>query len=190
MHACKKTSWSLIPGLCLLALAGAAMAAFSVNKISARLEDRALRIEGSLDLGLSDKVEEALSKGIPLEVRVGVRLYRERPWLWDEQLEQWVLRHRILYHALSNQYLVNRGPEQAQAESFTSLQEALAYMGTLDGWRLPLESTPELEADAAYRVEIRASLSVESLPAPLRPVAYTSPSWHLNSGWTSWKVLP
>ena len=45
-----------------------------------------------------------------------------------------------------------------------------------------------LAAQGEYLVRMRAHLDIETLPAPLRPVAYTSPSWHLNSGWTTWTI--
>ena len=31
---------------------------------------------------------------------------------------------------------------------------------------------------------------IEALPAPLRPIAYVSPSWRLSSGWYEWVFVP
>ena len=92
------------------------------------------------------------------------------------------------YHALSGQYLVS-GPydDSPQVESFTSLQQALKHIGAIEELSLPINQ-PLAVGDRRYLIELRASLDIERLPAALRPVAYTSPSWHLNSGWTTWKV--
>src|SRR5437868_4182547 len=71
---------------------------------------------------------------------------------------------------------------------FLSSGEALKFLGGLSELRLPLPETTTLAADDDYNVQLRVHLDIEALPAPLRPVAYTTLSWHLNSGWTSWNV--
>jgi len=165
-----------------------ATAEFRVMQLTPVIKDQSLLLNGELDLGLSEKTEEALSKGIPLEVIIELQLYRKRPIVWDQLVQEWEFRHKIRYHALSGQYLVkDHVKEPDKTESFTSLQQALAYMGTLEDLELAVKQ--ELpESGAEFKVLLRASLAIEPLPVALRPVAYTSPSWHLNSGWTTWKV--
>jgi Domain of unknown function (DUF4390) len=162
---------------------------FEVTDIQARLSKKTLAIKGSIDLVLSDKAEEALSKGIPLNVIIDANLVKTRPVIWDQQLASWKLQRSIRFHALSGQYLVSTTTkdQSPDIESFISLQEALSYMGNIDLEDLAL--APEKLQDANnYLLELRAFLDITALPAPLRPVAYTSRPWHLNSGWTTWKV--
>jgi hypothetical protein len=59
-------------------------------------------------------------------------------------------------------------------------------MGTLNEISFEMPSLARTEQN--YVLDVRVSLDIESLPAPLRPVAYTSLDWHLNSGWTTWTV--
>jgi len=180
---CGKDLWLVL----LLAWSGAVGAEFSITDISAKLTEGALVINGALELDLSDKAEEALSKGIPLEIKIHVHLQKHRNIIWNKQVGNWVLRHKIRYHALSGQYLVSgHETDPDHVESFTALQEALKSMGALDELTLPILDA--LAAQDKYLVRIRANLDIETLPAPLRPVAYTSPSWHLNSGWTTWTI--
>jgi hypothetical protein len=160
---------------------------FSVSEINARLESGKLSLTGNLDLSLNSRVEEAVSKGIPLDVDIELRLYRTRPVIWAKQLSEWKLRKQIRYHALSGQYLVSETRDGAEVlENFTSLQQALSQMGNL-GDRM-FEINARMAPDDSLIVDARVSLDIETLPAPLRPVAYTSLDWRLNSGWTSWKV--
>lgn len=167
---------------------GSAAADFKVAELRPELGQRTLVLSGQLDLGLNAKVEEALAKGIPLEVVIDVHLYRERPYWWDPKIASWTLHRRIQYHALSGQYLVNtQAPEAESGESLLTLQEALKQLGALDQVTLALN---EPVAPGGHFVDIRVSLDIEALPTPLRPVAYTSLTWHLNSGWSSWKVAP
>ncbi len=161
---------------------------FKVAEVQPRFVEQALVLSGNLELGLNAKVEEALSKGIPLEVAIDIHLHRERRFLWDPKIAAWTLHRRIQYHALSGQYLVNTLPPEAEVgESLLTLQEALIQLGSLNSVTLPLEKAV---TEHEYSVDVRVSLDIEALPTPLRPVAYTSFTWHLNSGWTSWKVTP
>lgn len=185
MRACR--DFSLALGVLLALHAAGSAADFRVTEISAHSAKGGLNVSGVLELVFTAKVEEALSKGIPLVVNIELRLYRRSPVLWNQHLQSWVLHRRISYHALSRQYLVSglrADPEVL--ESFTSLQTASVNMGLLDEVQLPLGVT--LDAEHRYYLRLRANLDLEALPAPLRPVAYTSLSWRLNSGWTEWNV--
>ncbi len=162
-------------------------AEFRVSELQSEIKHGILTISGAMDLTLSAKVEEAVAKGIPLDVEFEFRLKRQRKLLWAEQLKLWTLRRQIRYHALSRQYFVNDPATSGKKlENFTSLQQALRHMGTLN--ELTFYGISGLQEHGDYVLEARVSLDIESLPAPLRPVAYTSLDWHLNSGWTTWTV--
>lgn len=187
MHACRKPKRYAALFATLGLAAATAWADFKVTEVLPRFAGQSLAVSGALELGLTAKVEEALSKGIPIEVIIDINLYHMRPLLWDAQIGSWVLRRTISYHALSRQYLVTgHRPDPDAIESFTSLQTALANMGLLDDLKLPLNQ--QLQDELSYYVDVRASLDIDSLPAPLKPVAYTSLGWRLSSGWTQWNV--
>jgi hypothetical protein len=186
MGACARASCVLTLFLWLVP-GGNAAADFKVTDVTPRIVDQSLAVSGDLDLELTSKVQEALGKGVPIEVVIDIDLYRMRAILWDARVANWVLHRRISYHALSRQYLVTGHKHDADAiESFTSLQAALASMGLLDDLKFPLKH--QLQTDSQYYVSVRASLDIDSLPALLRPVAYTSLAWRLSSGWTRWNV--
>lgn len=173
----------------VLACLSDALADFKVTEVQPKFVEQSLVLTGNLDLGLNAKVEEALTKGIPLEVNIDVQLRRERRFLWDRKIASWTLHRRIQYHALSGQYLVSAAePEPESGESLLTLPEALKQLGALNGVTLKPEAP--VTADAAHSVDVRVSLDIEALPSPLRPVAYTSFTWRLNSGWSAWKVAP
>ncbi|HEY5682505.1 MAG TPA: DUF4390 domain-containing protein [Sulfuricaulis sp.] len=182
-------SWQRwITAILVLVCFSDAGADFKVAEVNPRFVKQALVINGNLELALNTKVEEALSKGIPLEVVIDIQLHRERRFLWNPKIATWSLHRRIQYHALSGQYLVNTlVPEAEVGESLLTLTEALKQLGSLNGVTLPLEHAV---TEHEHSVDVRVSLDIEALPTPLRPVAYTSFTWHLNSGWTSWKVTP
>lgn len=179
------------------ALLGAAIALFSlptaadfsVREVQARIVDLTVTLNARLEMNLSTKTEEAVSKGIPLDVVTEFALILHRTLLWDKEIADWGLRRRLQYHALSGQYLVSGlEPDVYEVESFASLQDALAYLSSFSGMALPLTKKKKISLDNTYSLNVRVYLDIESLPSPLRPVAYTTPSWHHNSGWTKWSV--
>lgn len=179
--------WPLIVLLPIVGGGTVGYADFKVTKLTSKLTLDTLELGGSLDLGLTSKVEEALNKGIPLDVIIELRLYRQRALLWDENVAEWRLRRQIRFHALTGQYFVNPGRTATEGrESFNSLSDALRQLGSLGNIKLSVP--PDLPQQSSYALELRARLDIEALPTPLRPVAYTSRAWHLNSGWFRWNV--
>lgn len=191
MPACKKkNNRGLLLSLLALSLGlfvGAAAADFTVTSAQARLTDGGLRVEANLDLNLTDAAREAVNKGIPLDVAIELRLYEHRRIWWDPEVASWELHRRIFYHALSKRYIVSMPDEDdSRSESFESLDEAMNYMGRIEDYFFAF--TNKVDEGRDYRVWLRASLDIESLPAPLRPVAYTSSAWRLQTGWKRWKI--
>lgn len=186
MPACKKPSWHrLLFAACLALAAATARADFAIHSAHADFAGNELRVQAVLDLSLSAPAEEALHRGIPLDIVFEVALEKYRRFWWNEDWGTWVLDRRIRFHALSDRYLVT-GPTPDAHESFATLPEALRHMGNLQELRMSLER--DIDEDGDYRIHLRARLDIESLPTLLRPVAYASPGWRLNSGWSTWRL--
>lgn len=161
----------------------AAQANFAINSIQPEFREGKLFVNTDIDLALNEKVEEALNKGIPLNFRLEIQLQRKREILWNETISEWQIVRQLKYHALSSQYLVGTVGND-QVESFTSLRQALRNSVTLSDHEFPMAHFPGKDED--YQLKLRVSLDIEALPAPLRPVAYTSLDWRINTGWTTW----
>jgi len=186
----------------VMGLAMPALAEFRVSQVEARAQAEVLAVSGRIDLALSPRVEEALAKGIAMDILIDLRLYRERAWLWNELVATWLLRRQVRFQALTGQYLVTESVQCSPAHAscvmptdnaselvgsgLESLAETLRQVGSLNDLRLRLPQA--LEPELTYALDVRGSLDIEALPAPLRPVAYTSTDWHLNSGWTAWTL--
>jgi hypothetical protein len=106
--------------------------------------------------------------------------------MWDKKIGTWSLHAQIRYHALSGLYVVTL-KESGDTKTFSTQSSALRYIGTISRVTMPV--TPEGK-DEQYILGLRARLDIESLPAPLRPVAYTSSAWRLKTDWTRWTIQP
>lgn len=168
---------------CALA-ATAARADFNITMVQSDIANNSVRFSAVVATELTAPVVEAINKGIPIEFIIDVMLEEHRRIWWDPELHTWDLRRRVQYHALAKQFMVH-GFGLA-SEGFESLDAALKYLGTLKDIKLLVPERLHKKGD--YRLYLRTRLDIETLPPPLRPLAYTSGAWRLNSGWRKWKV--
>lgn len=176
--------------LAALAVPGAPAAAaeegaFVVEQAGTRLENGVYRLDAWIRYRFSGAVLEALENGVPLTVEVQIEVSRSR-WYWmAEEVAELSQFYLLQFHALSRQYLLTSLNSGAQ-RSFSSLPSAVAVMGRIQG--LPILDRKLLQPETTYAVRLRARLDIESLPSPLRPVAYLSDEWRLVSEWYEWSL--
>ncbi len=130
----------------------------------------------------SEESLEALANGVSLTIYIEVEIKRKRRYLWDPVVARAVQGYRLERHALSKQYLVINTSLDSR-RIFESLEAAIDSLSLLDPIPITEQSTTDPSKD--YVAMIRSRLDIESLPAPLRPIAYISPNWRMSSGWYS-----
>lgn len=174
----------------ILVMSQAAVAAvhFSVVDANTRRADGSILLSAEIDYGFSERALEALENGVPLTILVHIQVRQQGSWIWDESLVDQRLRYRIRYKPLSERYLVSRLPGEEGGRTFVTRQAAIAALGELDN--LYLVSDKRLDPDQTYEVHLRASLDIEELPLPLRPMAYLRSGWKQSTGWTNWPLTP
>ena len=85
---------------------------------------------------------------------------------------------------MTDRYLV-RDVRSGNQKSFATLEEALADLGTVDGWPVLVE--PQLSA-GNYRISVRAGVRRGRLPASLRALMFWTDDWHRVSEWYTWSL--
>jgi len=171
----------LISSLLILLPRGNALAAdFSIEQASVVLSTNVYRVDARIDYDLDGKPREALENGVPLVLELELKILRQRSYIWNETVASVLLRHRLSYRALSRQYqLENLNTDEVN--SFTSLSAALGHLRQVKGF--PLIDQALLEPDQHYTLALKADLDVESLPTPLRAMAYVTADWYRGSPW-------
>ena len=156
------------------------------------IEHAALRVVGGtcvadarIDFAFSDDNLEAMRNGVALTVIIDIEIRRERGRWWDETLVARALRYRIETNVLTGRYRV-RNLHDGNARNYRSLDKVVEGLGRLES--VPIIDRARLAADARHTARIRALIDIEALPSPLRPIAYLSPAWRLNSGWFEWRI--
>lgn len=177
--------------LCALLLAllplVAAAEGFAVRHASTRLVDKVYLLDARVDFRFSETALQALDNGVPLTLHLDIQVERKRWWWLDRTVATLEQRYRLQYHAFSDKYLVHNLNSGA-LYTYPTLAGALTTVGHIRG--LPLLDERLVEAGERYEVGLRVLLDIEALPAPLRPIAYLTPAWHLGSEWYTWSLTP
>lgn len=133
------------------------------------------------EVSFSEEVEKALNKGVPLHFLIEFQLVSPVRYWFDDEITIASTEVTLSYHALSRQYLVNRGKDQL---SFPNLQEAKAELSQLRGWKVFSKSL--LVKGEEYFAALRVRLDQSQLPKPMQVDALSSEDWNMVSERHRW----
>ena len=179
MRFCKRINLLLL----VLASSLAFAAGSSINIKSAELEsqDDYYVLDADVDLSFDKEVEEAINKGVPLNFLIEFQIVSPRKYWFDDEIVTTSQNVSLSYHALSRQYLVNRGAHQ---QSFDSLSEAVQEIVTLDEWKVVEKSV--LEKPATYKAALLIRLDQTKLPKAIQVDTIASEKWNISSQKFEW----
>ncbi len=175
--------------LALLLLSGltAHASGFTVAELNTRLAEQVYVMDANVELEFSRRALEALASGVPLTLRMDIEVQRKRNWLPDETIATLEQYYQLTYHALSDNYLV-RNLNSGALYVYPSRESAIQALGQIRSF--PLLDANLIVPEANYLVEMRIELDIDSLPSPLKLIAYVFPDWHLSSAWSAWSLQP
>jgi len=153
--------------------------------VSTHLENKVYQLDANIDYQFSDSALEALRNGVPLIVLLDIKVEQYRAWWFNKTIADLQQGYLLLYHALTEKYIVNNLNSGAQ-ENYEQLSAALNALGKVKN--LPILDAHLVNNGAHYLVRLRTRLDLESLPAPMRPLAYISSDWRLESNWYEWPL--
>ena len=181
----KRGALGVVALLLMLAAAPASAAGIMIKSAALRLVNGFYLLDASLEFKLSKESLEALDNGVALELLIETELRRERAFLWDERIATVKQGYRLERHALSKTYVIVN-LITGDRQNFTSLADARAGLGKIRG--VPILERRWLSPGRGYHARVRASLDIESVPAPVRLIAYFSSGWRLSSAWFEWSL--
>lgn len=181
----RRSTLLLLLLLLLLKIGSVQAAGFDVIKASTSLEKGVYRLSAQIEYSLSGEAVDALQNGVPLTIELVMEVRRRRSWVWDETVYSLSQHFRLEYHALSRQYLVHN-LNSGERRNFSTRTAALRFMGQIH--QFPLLDSSLLEPKQRYEGALQARLDLDTLPAPLRVLAYFSEDWQLTSEWYTWPL--
>lgn len=173
----------------VLAAPGQARGADAIEVQSAHLESDAPAdgwlLAADFVLPLPGRLADAINRGITLYFTVDFELFRSRWYWWDERVLQTSRTYRVSYHALTRQYRLTL---DGLGRSFESLEELLAALSRIRGWRVA--ERDQLRTGTEYEAQVRMRLDTSLLPKPFQVSAITNRDWTLQAEWRRFKFTP
>ena len=158
---------------------------FEIRSASVELRSGVYYLDAWVEYRLSTEARAALDAGVALTLDTEVEFLRNRRFWFDDKEANLRQGYELQYHALSERYLV-LNLNSGEQSSFATLFSALNSLGRIT--ELPLIDAALLDSDATYDIRIRALLSTEDIPGPLRLLAFWRRDWSLGSEWYIWQL--
>lgn len=186
-RCCKRLeAWLLLLPLLLLFTASGALAG-SIEPRRAALtpgdEHYALAAEFAITLG--NRLEEAVTRGVPLYFNLEFTLDRPRKYWTDEHITTRSLTYRLSFHSLTRQYRLSTGSSLYQ--NFDTLAEALRIMSRVAA--LPVVEKVAIKPGETYTAAVRLTLDRGQLPKPFQIDAFTDRDWQVEANTLRWQFI-
>jgi hypothetical protein len=158
-----------------------------VRSAYVNIEQGVFQLFARIAYPVNDDIRAALKDGLMLSFDLDVVVSRERRFWVDATVAEYTLRRELLYHAVSDRYVTRDvAPDGSEQHSYSTLEEALEALGTVDAW--PFLLSPQLSVNRDYRVSLRAGVRRGRLPDSLRVLLFWTDDWHRESEWFSWSL--
>ena len=136
-----------------------------IRSAYSRLADDVYYLNARIDFVLSDAVRTALDNGVKLDVELRINVTQTRRYVWDSAVASLRQRYQLSFHALTQRFVLanlNSGEQM----SFADLDGVLLHLGRIDD--LPIIDAAILDADARYRVNLKAVLDLKQASGAMR----------------------
>lgn len=154
-----------------------------MNQLTDYQDDQQLKIDADIDIHLTPEMREALNSEIPLSFWTELELNEAFDFFGlNTNRNRETLRYQteLRYSTYQHTYmLVNH--RNKKVKTFSSLQEALKTMGTLDNFRIT--DLANLHPTTLYTIRLRMHFNPWRLPTPLVIQTWLGDGWRLDSGW-------
>jgi len=178
-------------GAALLLLPGSSPRADALDGVlevrSAYVENEhgVYQLHARIAFPLTQAIRDALRDGVTLAFDIDTRVARDRRFWFDSTIIDLTLRRELAYHTVTDRYVVH-DVRSGDQESFPTLDEALEYLGMVDGWPIMVE--PQLTEGEHYRISVRAGIRRGRLSSSLRTLLFWTNDWHRVSEWYTWSL--
>ncbi|HEY2341078.1 MAG TPA: DUF4390 domain-containing protein [Steroidobacteraceae bacterium] len=187
----RSTRGALLAALCALVLSWSSLSladaldgVLEVRSAYVNINKGVFLLHARIEYPLSETIRSALKDGVTLSFDLDARVDRERRFWFDANIVDLTLRRELTYHAVSDRYVV-RDTRSRDQQSFSTLDEALDYLGKIEAWPILVE--PQLDG-GSYTISVRAGMRRGHLPASLRAILFWTDDWARVSEWYTWSL--
>ena len=156
---------------------------FEVRSAYVEPRESVFELNATLNFDLPEGAREAVREGVPLTLTWEIVVKRQRSYWPDFTVAALEQHYELVYHALSERYLV-RNLNSGEQASYSTLEAALDDLRVVSN--LPAFDESLIEPSRRHEISVRASLDVRTMPDTLRFVLFWTDDWRQRSEWYTW----
>lgn len=160
-----------------------AQSRFDIRSAYVEPADGVYELNATLNFDLPEGARAVIRDGVPLTLHLEIVVRRQRNYWLDYTVATLDQRYELVYHALSERYLV-RNLNSGEQDSYATLDAALDGLRVISG--LPILDQALVERNRRHEISIRASIDVHTMPDALRFVLFWADDWRQRSEWYTW----
>ncbi|HKE95243.1 MAG TPA: DUF4390 domain-containing protein [Povalibacter sp.] len=168
--------------LCCTALAQSEQR-FEIRSAYIEPAEGVYQLNATLVFDLPDGAREAVREGAPLTLDLEIVLHRSRKYWLDETVANLEQHYELVYHALSERYLL-RNVNSGEQASYATMDAALDSLRVVSN--LPILDQSLVVPGARHEISLRAHLDVRTMPDALRFIVFWANDWRQTTEWYTW----
>jgi hypothetical protein len=141
------------------------------------------QLNATLSFDIGEGARAAVRDGAPFTLHLEIVVRRQRSYWLDETVATLDQSYELVYHALSDRYLV-RNVNSGEQVSYATLDAALDSLRVITN--LPILDQALIRPERRHEISLRASLDVRTMPDTLRFILFWSDDWRQRSEWYTW----
>jgi Domain of unknown function (DUF4390) len=158
-------------------------ARFEIRSAYVEPSEGVYQLNATIDFDIPAGAREAVREGVPLTLHLEIVVRRQRFYWFDETVATLEQDYELVFHALSERYLV-RNLNSGEQASYPTLDNALDAMRVISN--LPILDEALIVPDRRHEISVRATLDVRTMPDTLRFILFWADDWRQRSEWYTW----
>jgi Domain of unknown function (DUF4390) len=156
---------------------------FDIRSAYVERAEGVYQLTATLDFDIGEGARAAVRDGAPFTLHLEIVVRRQRSYWLDEGVAALEQSYELVYHALSDRYLV-RNVNSGEQASYATLDAALDSLRVISN--LPILDQALVRPERRHEISLRASLDVRTMPDTLRFILFWSDDWRQRSEWYTW----
>src|SRR5690606_23761518 len=159
-----------------------AQSRFDIRSAYVEPADGVYELNTTINFDLPEGARAVIREGVPLTLHLEIVVRRRRNYWFDYTVATLEQNYELVYHALSERYLV-RNLNSGEQASYATLDAALDELRVISG--LPILDQSLIER-GRHEISIRASIDVHTMSVALPSVLFWADDWRQRSEWYTW----
>jgi hypothetical protein len=156
---------------------------FEIRSAYVEAAEGVYQLNATLVFELPDGARAAVREGAPLTLDLEIVVHRSRRYWLDETVADLQQHYELVYHALSERYLL-RNVNSGEQVSFATMDAALDSLRVVSN--LPVLDQSLVMHDARHEISLRGALDVRTMPDALRFIVFWANDWRQTTEWYTW----